>query len=424
MRALLGQTVGGGAAAAALVAFADAGDAVEKAATSQEALPTCDAELLPDQATTLHVRCSAGSAELRIPAGAVERPTRVCLAVRTAQEDDLNVLGPLVALLPHGLNLLQPAELLISWRKADADTDAVAVAGDVLSAGDVTLLYCPGDDANVRGWLVVEPTRFKVECAADSGCSIVVAPLQRFCFICAALHSAALQAMERSAGASVLPGNAGPAAAPSTPNVLPSSVLYFPPEAFPAPLLQNPSLSRADPTLVRLARSGVPDGWDLLISYRVSDTGQPLGDGTALELKRALEVLGFKAFVAELDIRGGQAWANVIGQTIEKCRAVVAFCSKGYGERKWTARELIKADNLNKVLVPVLHSGQFPPQEPGMSLILGSLQRIPIGSQHNAGFKASGHSVDAVAVELVHALNELGIRPLRKQTGARKRVRE
>ena len=45
-------------------------------------LPTCEATLLPDQETVLCVSCSAGAAELRVPAGAVACPTRVCLAVR------------------------------------------------------------------------------------------------------------------------------------------------------------------------------------------------------------------------------------------------------------------------------------------------------------------------------------------------------
>jgi hypothetical protein len=58
--------------------------------------------LQPGASTTLRVSCAAGSAELVIPAGAVTQPTRVCLAARAACDDAVDLVGPLITLLPHG----------------------------------------------------------------------------------------------------------------------------------------------------------------------------------------------------------------------------------------------------------------------------------------------------------------------------------
>ncbi|GFH07132.1 TIR domain-containing protein, partial [Haematococcus lacustris] len=116
-------------------------------------------------------------------------------------------------------------------------------------------------------------------------------------------------------------------------------------------------------------------GAQLFLSYRVPETGRK-GDRTVLKLKSALESHGYSVFVDE---SGGASWVQTIQVAITDCQVFIPVCSKTYGDTKWTLRELHAADEANKEILPIWHSGDYPPKP--VSMYLGNLQRLPRGSQ-------------------------------------------
>jgi hypothetical protein len=144
-----------------------------------------------------------------------------------------------------------------------------------------------------------------------------------------------------------------------------------------------------------------------MISYCVRETGIP-GDSAVVELKRLLEMRGFSVFVGELAIEGGASWRSTIQAGVEGCTAFVVLCSPTYGDTKWTKRELHLADDLDKLILPVWHSGPYPPKAARM--VLGDTQRVPGGTMA-AGYVAAGITHEAVAAELAEALASNGVLP-------------
>jgi hypothetical protein len=159
------------------------------------------------------------------------------------------------------------------------------------------------------------------------------------------------------------------------------------------------------------------DVCDVMISYRVPETGDR-GDGCVFVLRRALEARGFTVFVSEGGgIRAGDDWPNEIQRRVRECAALVVLCSATYGDAKvsrWTHLELNLAHNLGKLLLPVWHSGPFPP--PGVEIQLTTKQRVPIAaSASGGGYTAEGISHEAVAAELAEALLRKGVPKRRKE---------
>ena len=72
----------------------------------------------------------------------------------------------------------------------------------------------------------------------------------------------------------------------------------------------------------------------------------------------------------------------------------------------WTKRELVTADALKKPIIPVWHSGRYPPNPVMMYLM--EKQRIPGGNYRN-GYAAAHISNDQVAEELAAALQRAGV---------------
>jgi hypothetical protein len=157
--------------------------------------------------------------------------------------------------------------------------------------------------------------------------------------------------------------------------------------------------------------SAHPACYDVMISNRVHETGGR-GDGETQALKAELEKYGYSVFVGE-EIPAGANWPRHIQWSIENCRAFVIMCSPSYGDSRlspWTKRELELADSRNRPMIPVWHSGKYPPGE--VALFLTGLQRLPADRPTmRAGYKEAGISTQEVAAELVTALTLLGVGP-------------
>ena len=125
----------------------------------------------------------------------------------------------------------------------------------------------------------------------------------------------------------------------------------------------------------------------------------------------------YSVFVAESDLKGGQSWAARIQDAVRRCEALVVLCSPTYGDTQWTFRELQLADNHRKPIVPVWHSGPFPP--PSVEIFLSGSQRVPAGNRSvlelNAADAAAGGGcagIDATFKELHECLRLLEVHPL------------
>jgi hypothetical protein len=150
--------------------------------------------------------------------------------------------------------------------------------------------------------------------------------------------------------------------------------------------------------------------YDLMITYRVSETGEA-GDSSVFALKEALEALGYRVFVGETAIQGGSSWTTTIQNGVEGCRAFVVLCSETFGNAAvspWTKRELELADSLKKPLIPVWHSGTYPP--PAVKIFLSGVHRIPSGNIAD-GYASAGISHEAVADQVAAALAREGVLP-------------
>ncbi|KAL6756858.1 TIR domain-containing protein [Haematococcus lacustris] len=157
------------------------------------------------------------------------------------------------------------------------------------------------------------------------------------------------------------------------------------------------------PSNQALQGSPVQGGAQLFLSYRVPETGRK-GDRTVLKLKSALEAQGYSVFVDESDIEGGASWVQAIDMAITDCQVFIPVCSETYGDTKWTVRELHAADEAKKKILPLWHSGNYPPKE--VKLYLNNLQRLPRGDQplEQANFQS-------LVSDLVAAIKKAGCLP-------------
>ncbi len=174
------------------------------------------------------------------------------------------------------------------------------------------------------------------------------------------------------------------------------------------PLERRKLLAAVVPSPVAPAPARV--GCEVMISYRVSETGEG-GDNSVFALKKALEARGHSVFVGEAAIQGGEEWPETIAAGVRDCAAFVVLCSPTYGDTVWTKRELVMADNLRKPLIPVWHSGAYPPK--AAEIYLGGKQRIP-GGNFGEGYVKARIAHERVAEEVAAALARAGVAPSRK----------
>jgi TIR domain len=178
--------------------------------------------------------------------------------------------------------------------------------------------------------------------------------------------------------------------------------------------------SRVAPTLPMNALSA-PDSQpaQIMLSYRVPESGDANngGDGWVFLIRDKLRQCGFSVFVGESGIAPGQDWAAVITAAVRGCEVFVPICSPTYGATRWTKRELQMADRLNKKMVPIWHSGTFPPDE--VDIYLGGSQRIPTGKFSMNDARAM--QLDGVVLQLTQALASQGCFPQAAPDGKRRR---
>ncbi|GLI71733.1 hypothetical protein VaNZ11_017037, partial [Volvox africanus] len=112
------------------------------------------------------------------------------------------------------------------------------------------------------------------------------------------------------------------------------------------------------------------DQYQIVISYRSKAIckKQPNGgDGwVVLELRDTLQQLGYSVLLLGTEQDNnvgpeGSRWSIDVVKAIVSCEVVIVVCSPGYGETKWTLRELDLADRCHRKIVPLWLSGSYPP---------------------------------------------------------------
>ena len=168
---------------------------------------------------------------------------------------------------------------------------------------------------------------------------------------------------------------------------------------------------------------------DVMISYRIPECGIPAkgGDNYAHELAALLRKAGYTVFVdvnalevyvsvdvdsvmklhalhtcmrlSSLLLQGGDQFPDIIQDAVRNCTAFVAICSTSYGSTPFTKMEYTLAYNKGKTIIPVYHSGTWPPS--ALELFLSGVNYVPKGSCAT-GPKAP--SVGEVAKQVVDAM--------------------
>ncbi|GFR39834.1 hypothetical protein Agub_g328, partial [Astrephomene gubernaculifera] len=114
----------------------------------------------------------------------------------------------------------------------------------------------------------------------------------------------------------------------------------------------------------------------IMLSYRKPETGAG-GDNMVFVIKSYLQSKGYTVFVGENKLQGGQLWGQEIQAAVINCEVFIALCSPSYGSSPWTFREFQLADNKEKCILPIWHSGPYPP--PALEIFLSGVQRVPQG---------------------------------------------
>ncbi|KAJ9516727.1 hypothetical protein QJQ45_027125 [Haematococcus lacustris] len=143
--------------------------------------------------------------------------------------------------------------------------------------------------------------------------------------------------------------------------------------------VQNSAASSSEEKAGKAKDSPDPAPAQLMLSYRVKETGSKAqgGDGIVLRLQAALEAQGFSVFVGESDIEGGDSWTQAIQRAIDGCAIFIPVCSATYGAGGWTYKEVGYAVNKHKAIIPIWHSSTYP--HPKVDLMMSDLQRVPRG---------------------------------------------
>ncbi|EFJ40616.1 hypothetical protein VOLCADRAFT_99597, partial [Volvox carteri f. nagariensis] len=131
--------------------------------------------------------------------------------------------------------------------------------------------------------------------------------------------------------------------------------------------------------------------YQIVISYQKKDIcvkNYNGGDGGLVwDLRDALQQLGYAVLPAgpgpasvvedEGNEGEGPRWATQVAKAIPNCEVVLVICTPGYGESKWSLREVDLADRHQRRIIPVWLSGGYPP--PAVEPYVASLPRVPKG---------------------------------------------
>lgn len=103
-----------------------------------------------------------------------------------------------------------------------------------------------------------------------------------------------------------------------------------------------------------------------MISYRVRETGKAErgGDETAIELTGLLRQAGYSVFLDIHRLHTGDDWLSTITRAVQGCVAFIPIISSSYGSKaqsEYTYKEYLLAQSLKKAIMPVHHSGDYPP---------------------------------------------------------------
>jgi len=95
----------------------------------------------------------------------------------------------------------------------------------------------------------------------------------------------------------------------------------------------------------------------------------------ALQIKSALEVMGYSVFLDIHCIEGGKDWQDVLNNAITNCSLFVPLITLQYGQTLWTNREVKLADVLGKLILPVNFNLSWPPK--CLAIQFATTQYIP-----------------------------------------------
>ncbi|KAG2454398.1 hypothetical protein HYH02_001421 [Chlamydomonas schloesseri] len=173
-----------------------------------------------------------------------------------------------------------------------------------------------------------------------------------------------------------------------------------------------------------------PQPGHVYLSFHRADTGEQKGeggDGAAGRIRDWLTSKGYVVLMGERDddADGGkkvagvqqgpaQVWFHRMQRAVESCQAFVAVCSERYGTGAEAHRELQLADGLGSSspglmtlpLIPLWHSGPWPPPQPHVGPLLAHLERVPHGTRPLCRTVLEG-----VMGELLDRLQGAGVMP-------------
>lgn len=157
-----------------------------------------------------------------------------------------------------------------------------------------------------------------------------------------------------------------------------------------------------------------------MISYRVAETGakEKGGDGTAARIRDALTAAGYSVFLDVAHLEGGDEWDLIIQAAVADCEGFIPLVSPTYGDRaesRWTYREYVMADQMQKSIIPVFHSGDYPPKS--LRMRMATVNYVPAKGSVRKLSLCSGAAFDSAMKELLAGLRKKGVLP-RQQPGA------
>ena len=472
---------------------------------------------------TLHASCRTGSATLDLPASSVAEGTYLCLIVREFSDELLATVGPLVTLLPHGMELLCDATLSIQLPPGES-ASSVALVRNMGSFGGIA----------EPGWLPCDPAATFLPSESGGSC-VLRQTLRSFCHevaaraILARLRLTIPQRMRRgvaddvlfdikvfvdekshpdTVSAAQLLADARKDAAETghkvleyrcqlpvgtthelslvsrQPELLPTETVSLQPSPVPpldsadqplyettiavspawADVPEEDAVVSLGVTLLHVDDAGVtlrkinlasfslllegttltaseslqteyvasppsplqpvshlpssrfPDvEWDVMLSYRVPETGARGGDNYTLKLREALVQAGYTVYVCEFEIRVGDDWIDSVNTATTHCRAFVPICSETYGDNiasPYCYQEMCLANRQwcetkkKPLIFPVWHSGRYPHE--ALKIFLNNVQYTPAGPRCVKELRAAGDP-DNTAADIIQALEKHGV---------------
>ena len=121
---------------------------------------------------------------------------------------------------------------------------------------------------------------------------------------------------------------------------------------------------------------------DIVLSYHIPETGKPCpqhpdADGSAPAIARILIEAGYSVPTGQDDSPQVASLSRI--RALQVCKAFVVLVSKTYGDPQLsshTQKEYLAAKDAGLPILPVYHSGRFPP--PGLQDAMGPfMQYVP-----------------------------------------------